>query len=460
MFTSRVSRHDRVLVQAQDGRGERYEWAGGDVAASVPLGNRSLWLFGDTLAVQRLEDGARSSDGWRMPHASLGMEEDGKMVYYFHWDSNVTASTRDGGGTRDDGTASVPDNLFLPTPLADDSLVWLSAGLATEEGTLVVLAMQIKVHSSVESFAFGVEKTLVYVQRETAGDPSTWPAWQVAEWPGGELDRVHFSAALVQGSTGRDAADPWTYVLGTLGAAGDARAVMARIHLDDLVAQRLDRAEYLVQGRTWRQAASLSEIEDEEWEVLFSPGITETTLQFDERLDRWFFLAIPPFTDTVNVWTAEQITGPYELGETVYTVPEIAAGGRFAYACKVHKELSPGPGSHVFTYVTNALDSDSLFEPEFIDTYVPRFVRLDPPSDGSGDGKHGRDAGTGGFSTELYIGAAFVLLLALVAGALVGYRAYSRRVDAPAMHVQLMEEGEEMGEMEETEEASEHEGEL
>jgi hypothetical protein len=112
---------------------------------------------------------------------------------------------------------------------------------------------------------------------------------------------------------------------------------------------------------------------------LFSPGNTETHIQYDPSWDRYFVTTYNPFLPTIYLTTAKELTGPWSEPVCIYEIPEheSVSFDIISYAVRPHPELSTRPGELVISYATNSLGSIApLFTVEGLGIYHPRFIRV------------------------------------------------------------------------------------
>lgn len=108
--------------------------------------------------------------------------------------------------------------------------------------------------------------------------------------------------------------------------------------------------------------------------TLFQNAPPETTLEWNDYMQRWFTFAIPFGSGHLQIRTAENITGPWTHPKTVYQIPEPWNGdNEFTYSPKHHKELATEPNELIVTFMSNTFDGDGMGP---TGVYVPQAIRI------------------------------------------------------------------------------------
>ncbi len=316
-------------------------WLGSDVAHSIPIDDdTSIWLFADTL-LGTVENGARVNGGFI--NSSIGIHDRSGAepgVVSYHWGAGNTSFFPHQSGT--------PGSLYWPT-----QGVYLN-------GELFVFCYSVLSGFMLDS------TTMIRVANPT-DSPSAW-TWTASDFGiGGNNFGVH-SAVFVE--------EPYVYFMG-FEDTGGRRMILSRMTTADLVGGAMSEAlEFWADegsGEQWSTTAAPPQLV-----TLFTPGVTETDIQYDETLGRYFVTTYNPFTPQIYLTTAESLTGPWERPVCLYDVPEHGVSFPIiSYAVRPHPELSAVPGELVITYATNSFGAlGDLYTQEGLDIYYPRFIRV------------------------------------------------------------------------------------
>ncbi len=316
-------------------------WLGSDVAHSIPMSDdRVIWLFADTL-LGTIVDGARTPGGFI--NSSIGIHDRtdgpaGSVTY--HW----------GAG----------DTSFFPhEPGTPGELYWPTQGIHLG-GDLFLFCFSV-------ATGFQLESTTMIRVDNPDDDPGDW-TWTVSDFGIGGNDFGVHSAVYVEG--------PYVYFMG-FEDTGGRRMILSRMLAADLVAGSMAEAlEFWADegsGPQWSTTAAPSQLV-----TLFTPGVTETDIQYDATLERYFVTTYDPFTPRIYLTTAEELTGPWEEPVCLYDVPEHDVSFPIiSYAVRPHPELSTKAGELVITYATNGFGSlGALYTQEGLGIYHPRFIRV------------------------------------------------------------------------------------
>jgi len=322
-------------------------WLGGDVAASVPLGDgRAVWLFGDTLlgSVQidcpGNEDYChRVADEDAFIANSVGvLPPDGPLA--FHW--------------RQQGETAGP---IFRAPAADE-IIWPLA--------VVRLGDRLLIAANLHTRTAGLTPVgnAYLMVADARGPPEHWVVTR--HMAPGVLDLDDQQRALTW-TTALVPADGWLYVFGQRGVGFYARTVLARLPLDTIGGAGWQLApEYLLDveggGTTWSSALDVGRLH----EVVGLPGTTEATVDRHPTFG-WLTYRLAPFGSEIHQYSAQSLEGPWSDDGVAYTLPapwsgpcrapapSCAGSGWIAYGVKSHPELAP-PGWVVLTYNVNLLN--------------------------------------------------------------------------------------------------------
>lgn len=318
-------------------------WIGSDVAHSIRLSpEKNLWLFGDTL-VGTVTNGKRDT-GAAFINNSIAIQDLTSAPpnnVQFYWGPATTSFFAHQSGT--------PGNFYWPTM-----------------GTMIGNELFIFCYSVIPggSLGFSLDNaTLIRIPNPLA-PPQQWIKRAFDLGINNSIMGFH-SAVIVE--------EPYLYMMGY---DGRGNMVLARAATADLLAGRLSEVfEYWVQGENGPH-----------WDVapinlvpLFSPSNTETNIHYEPAWDRYFVTTYNPFTPTIYLTTATELTGPWSKPICIYEIPEheTVSFDIISYAVRPHPELSTRPGELIISYVTNSLGSIApLFTEEGLAVYYPRFIRV------------------------------------------------------------------------------------
>jgi hypothetical protein len=330
-------------------------WLGGDVAASVSLTrDRYIWLFGDTLLGTVSDECPR---GVRYCDRDVDDDPSRGMIA----NSIGVMRPRDGGAPIVKFWRTIDGE---PAPIfaaaEPDEFLWPLAAVRVRDQLLVA--------ASRHSFESGLHSLgSVFLRVENPDSPPD--AWTYTRHPAPNVIAYPVDTEPLSWSTALVGADSFVYVFGARGLGFDARTVVARLEVDDVIAPDWTPApEYLLESSegqelTWSavfEAGRLHELEG-------LPGTSEAAVMLDDELG-WYTVYIPPFASEVRLYTAPHLLGPWRDRGVVYRIPapwsttrlencpparpdcgELAFG---AYAAKPHPELAPARG-HVVSYNVN-----------------------------------------------------------------------------------------------------------
>jgi hypothetical protein len=348
-------------------------WLGADVATSVRLtDDHYIWLFGDTLLGSVETD---CPDG--ASYCDRRADDDGFIA------NSVGVMTRDLDGsffplvkywrTVDGAPAPV---LAAADP---DEFLWPLAGLVVGTRLLVTTTRQTRAaglasHGNVLVVVENPEDP-AYDWRSTRYDvPNVVPS----AGNGGEDAGMSWATALV-------ARGDHVYLFGSRGGATEARTILARLRVADLLARELRfRPSYLLEtddgALVWSETFDGSRLH----EIPGLPGTSEATVDRDPHSGRWSSFQIPPLAFEVREYTAERLIGPWRDEGPVYSIPPPWSAERpggetpfAAYAAKSHPELVP-PSAGALSYNVNVAFGTLEEAIEALETiegfYVPQMV--------------------------------------------------------------------------------------
>jgi hypothetical protein len=320
-------------------------WQGADAAYSIPLGgDRSLWLFQDTLAKTSNEPGRAHT---RLVRNSIAIEAGADPT---------RASMRFFTRTSADGE---PASFF-----ADEGArwTWPLHGVRTKHGPLVVFLQTMhKSGNASASFDFEPAAVRAAIVDDPSADPRAWSP-RFVELPSLPFDAVVGGAVIEDGA--------FVVALATRFHGAHA-GYLARMPTAALLEGRAELA--LWTGAAWTPLADLRGAPA----VVLDDAGPECSIHFDARTHRWVHIASVGFGATsIAARFAEAITGPWSAPRVVFKPQESSLPHVLVYAAKAHPELEAN-GALAVTYVANPEDFSSLFKPEGAALYWPRFLRID-----------------------------------------------------------------------------------
>ncbi len=315
-------------------------WVGGDGAYSVDLGgNRTLWLFGDTL-IDPTGKGSRKSPGIRMIGNSLAIQKGRNPAtakIHFYW-----KSTQDGS----------PSAFF---PDAGKERFWPGHGIRIRDRLLVFL---VRVGTIPDGLGFEVRGWQAALIRNPDDPPERW-RMSIIDPPANKLQAVLGSAGVFEDGG-------FIYAYGPIGPGG-REVVLARWPEVDAWAGNLSAPEWW-SGTSWIRSEPAKKPA-----IVLREAATEFTVYRSPRSGKFLQFQCEGFGPAdIIMRRADSPTGPWELPAKVYRPPEFSTPRVMIYQGKAHPELSGA--DLVLTYCTNSFDFPRLFEDP--DTYYPRFVRL------------------------------------------------------------------------------------
>jgi hypothetical protein len=319
------------------------KWLGGDAAFSVPLEDgRVLWLFGDTF-ISTGPANVRSRS--KMVRNTVGIQsgslDPSAATMKFHWR----------------GDTSAPSSFF---PEETDLWYWPAHGIRLGSA-LVVFCQRIKSTGEGGAFGFVSDGWSLALIDDASGEPSSWTVRMLR--PTSAPSGIALGSAV-------NLVGEQVVVLGER-EPGDHAGFLARWTKADLLAGRVDAAEWFTADRGWIAQSALAGAQPST--VMANAG-PESSLHFDAEKAKWVHIRSEGFGSTTIVRSeAAAPEGPWSTPEVIFRPPESDREGILVYAAKAHPELSAGSELAV-TYATNSTDLATLVRDTSI--YFPRFVRV------------------------------------------------------------------------------------
>jgi hypothetical protein len=337
-------------------------WLGADAAYSIPLKDgRDLWIFGDTLeGAQRVVEQntpvmVRNSIGvstceagkWRI-HYFIRRDAEGKPVDFFH-------------------------------ALHPKTWYWALDGFRSGSDVWVTLLC---VRATDAKSAMGFATCGSDLARISSMGPDPLQ-WKVDYFPL-VADGAHAYPSATTVVDGKFAD------LFALDDQGGRPLIAARIPLSGFDAPQ-QNLEYLARDGQWKKGFDPAQAQ-----AVMEHGSTELSIRYHPELHRWLAVMFDPgpFSPKILLRSAPAATGPWDAGQTIYSVPEMQPSmpgynkNTFCYAGKEHPEFEHD--DLVFTYVCNTFAVPQLATN--LNIYFPRAVRMPMPAlpPESGGNSHSR----------------------------------------------------------------------
>jgi len=319
---------------------------GADGAATVQINeDKILWIFGDTILGKNV-NGERKGSMVRNSIAiqDVSGEEPGEISYY--WDL----------------TDGLMDSFFHPKDWMEPHWYWPGCGVELD-GKLYLFLSKMDAGDGPAGFAFRTINCTLFTVHNPEADPHEWNMTQQDL----ELGDDHFNI-----NAGAMIRDGYVWLIGYEDPNADPMKrsmILSRMSLESLKSDNPAAGlEYWTADETWSKSP-------ENFEYLFSPGVTETSLHYDESLNRFVTITMVPFQDKLHVATAEELTGPWTVHESSFTIEKLAEDENYlAYAGRAHPFLTDD-NTLLVTYIVNTKDFWGMFSD--MDIYYPRFIRID-----------------------------------------------------------------------------------
>jgi len=325
-------------------------WLGADAAYSIPLADgRDVWIFGDTLwGEHRVVNGNTP----QMVRNSIGIStcEKGqwKLDYVIRKDAQ--------GQPADFFHAQHPNTWY-----------WALDGFVVGRDLWVTLLCVRNAPS--QNAALGFETCGSDLARIAVPGPDP-QTWKIDYYPL-VADGAHAYPSAAAIVSGEDA-----YIF-ALRESGSRPLLATRIPIAGL-SDPAKNLESLGTDGKWR-----SGFDPAAAQPVMQKGASELSIRYHPERKQWLAVMFQPeaFSSKITLRTAPALTGPWDEGRVIYTVPEMQPGtpgydkSTFCYAGKEHPEFEDG--DLVFTYVCNTFDVPKLATN--LDIYFPRLVRMSMP---------------------------------------------------------------------------------
>lgn len=315
-------------------------WLGSDDAHSIVLSeDRILWLFGDTY-IGEVKDGARYPEG---PHINncIAIEDrsesrPGKITYYWGEENGK------------------PYAFFPPEADMPGRYFWPTSGLIIKD-RLLLFSFAMEANDT----TWWLAGTVVAAIDNYEEDPSLWKTEYYDLKLGDNGFGIH-SALYLE--------DQYVYFVGFNDFQEGRSAILARADQQAFSDEPSnDKIQYWSGGwlkRGWRS-------DRKKMIPLFSPGVTETDIQYIEDWKLFAATTYDPMQADLFITFAPALTGPWTPPAHIFTDPDHAT---MTYAARPHPQISTETGEIIISYVTSPTTLD--IPKETMDTYRPRFLRL------------------------------------------------------------------------------------
>ncbi|MBC8401415.1 MAG: DUF4185 domain-containing protein [Candidatus Marinimicrobia bacterium] len=328
-------RYDNLFVGQDSG------WLGADAAHSIILSeDRVLWLFGDTFLGKTIA-GVRYPEGYHINNC-LAIQDltqpDSANITYFWGDS--VSNTR---------------AFFPPQPGLPGQYYWPTNGLIVNDQLLIFCFAM-----AANEQTWWIDGTVVIKIVNYQDDPYDWIC-QYNDMKIGNNNTVLHSAIFLE--------NEHLYFLGFADRENKREAILARTPVNEFIkVPTADSFEYWVNTanqKSWNRKL-------EHPVILFTPGITETNIQYDQAWDMYFITVYDPMQADIFLTVANNLEGPWEKPVQLFTNPDHVT---MTYAARLHPHLSTRSGELIISYVTAPGSLD--LSKESMDTYRPRFLKLE-----------------------------------------------------------------------------------
>jgi len=243
------------------------------------------------------------------------------------------------------------------TPNETDSWFWPISGVSYQDK--IYLFAYYVYNNGTGPFGFAFHGTAVITVTNVTANPDQWE-YSYYQIPGTDNNLLWGTAALLE--------DTYVFLLGT----NSGSTILSRI-----------RVEYLQLGN-WSKLEKWSKLPNSPnpfWNIEGTPvsifeAIPETTLQYNQLLQKYFVLNIKFMTSQILITWADHVTGPWSDWEVIYNIPAPwnDSTNAFCYAPKSHPELTTKTNEIILTFASNAFKLDYLLD--HLQIYDPQIIRV------------------------------------------------------------------------------------
>lgn len=315
-------------------------WLGSDAAHSIVLSeNRILWLFGDTF-LGEVREGKRYPEG---PHINncIAIEDRSESipgVIQYHW--------REAEGK--------PESFFPPAEGMPGKYYWPTNGIVVKDRLLLFCYTM-----SADDTNWWIAGTVIIAVDNYDDDPSLWSSKYYDLKLGDNNFGIH-SGLILEGE--------FLYFLGYKDFRHGRSAILGRTDQKEFSANpRADLIEIWTDGWFSDRWDSVGD----KPVALFSPGITETDIQYIPDWGMYAVTTYDPMEADILLTVSESLTGPWTEPVHIFTNPDHVT---MTYAARPHPQISSRAGEVIISYVTSPRSLD--IPKETLDTYRPRFLRI------------------------------------------------------------------------------------
>jgi hypothetical protein len=308
-------------------------WMGSDGAYSIDLGgDRSLWLFGDTLVAK--PGTPRREDAFFLRN-TVGIQvgrDPSRSWMSFRWR----------------GTPWAPSSFF---PEQGEVWLWPAHGARLGDRLLIFLSRVKKGDGALGFAEAGWTAALVENPDE---DPLAWTIREATGVGEGPALKVQGAAVVVR--------EGWVMAYGLLAGRLAHDAVLCRWPVEQAREGDLS-APACWDGQRFGQGTP---------EVVVPTTQTEFTVHHQPQLGRWVLVQSQGFgPTTLALRTAPSPEGPWTAPRSFFRPPRSFSEKAFVYAGKAHPQLTGA--DLIVTYATNVFPDENLTGD---DLYYPRVVAL------------------------------------------------------------------------------------
>ncbi len=348
-------------------------WLGGDGAYSIPLGgDRSLWIFGDTLTGAATATSRKQATGFTHNSIAIStcpLRRDCTFRYY--WAGMNT---------------SKPKPVFSAK---GSDWYWPMDGFVYH-GTLYEALMQMHATGAGGASGFAYSGVQLASIKNYTAPPSRWSvSYQKLNTGGTAIPGV--SIVVREGPDGNpDPSNPhganYAYFFSLVGNKRISKHLaLLRLLLSELArAARPGNApwEYLTSGATWRPWPKDDTALPSDNAAVLKPGASEMTIRYHRFTNQWIAVFPVGMAKAAYYCISPPIKGPGGPPEKLYAYPEMKSPNPnytrhvFCYVAREHIELE-APGQIFFTYACNStqekeiIDNMNLYHPVVVTRPLP-----------------------------------------------------------------------------------------
>lgn len=321
-----------IIINAGVRNDSSLQWLGADVATSIALNRRKIWLFGDTL-LGKVDTTTKSRVIRAMPRNSIAIQAGDDDLSQLQFYTRVNYSS-----------LHDPHVGFFSPPNASHWL-WLTSAFELHDQLFLLGVTVAPDVNGMPGFDFQFVDTVVVRVVNPLDDPARWN-WTITSIPNTNATDNWNTAVAVDKQSDR------VYLLGRRGAFGTT--MLASLSANDAM---LDN---------WQSLTIISD------SVISAFGPPETSLLFINKWQRWAFLHVPFGTADLVLYispsTSLDDNGAW-TSQTIWSLPPPFANypAVFVYAPKFHQ--TNDSSTLIATLCSNTPKIQSLVKE--LEIYVP-----------------------------------------------------------------------------------------